>query len=200
MQESQSSRCCARSINPTPRRWTCSSFALGLSAYPMVPRPRRYSRPNRASRPSDAISLLHPSLLPGHQPVRPSPDLSPGVLNRARALRRAISKFPTDKKENRYSLSSLPVPRIPLVDTSHVPRHPAPRTRKRTRLASNERACVIAAREEIPIHQHAPSFPRPGKMDKKTETLPSRVSSFSRFGNTEKRGNFSFLLRTFIRW
>lgn len=36
MQESQSSRCCARSINPTPRGWTRSSFALGLSAYPTV--------------------------------------------------------------------------------------------------------------------------------------------------------------------
>lgn len=101
-------------------------WSIGLSDRPMVPRPhprpRRYSRPNRASRPSDAISLLYPSLLPGHQPVHPSLGLSPAVLNRARALRRAISKFPTDKKENRYSLSSLPVPRVPLVDTSsHVP-------------------------------------------------------------------------------
>lgn len=116
-------------------------WSIGLSGRPMVPRPRprRYSRPNRASRPSDAISLLYPSLLPGHQPVHPSLSLSPTVLNRARALRSAISKFPTDKKENRYSLSSLPVPRAPLVDTSsHVPRHPAPRTRKRTRLATNE--------------------------------------------------------------
>lgn len=126
-------------------------WSIGLSGCPMVPRPRRYSRPNRASRPSDAISLLYPSLLPGHQPVHPSPGLSSAVLNRARALRRAISKFPADKKENRYSLSSLPIPRIPHVDTSsHVPRHPAPRTRKWTRLAMDERARVIAARRRNP--------------------------------------------------
>lgn len=74
-------------------------WSIGLSGRPMVPRPRRYSRPNRASRPSDAISLLYPSLLPGHQPVHPSLSLSSTVLNRARALRRAISKFPTIKKK-----------------------------------------------------------------------------------------------------
>jgi len=120
-------------------------FLLGLLAYPS----------------DDASPLLvirvlielvgpltrYPSLLPGHHPVHRSLGLSLTVLNRARTLRRAISKFPTDKKENQYGLSSLPVPRTPLVDTSsHVSRHSAPRTRKRTRLATSGRTRVIAGR------------------------------------------------------
>lgn len=141
-------------------------WSIGLSGRPMVPRPRRYSRPNRASRPSDAISLLHPSLLPGHQPVHPSLSLSSAVLNRARALRRAISKFPTNKKENRYSLSSLLVSRIPLVDTSLL-RIPLSGflNMKRTRLATNGRTSRDRYAGKIPIQHHAVW----GKVNKETK-------------------------------
>lgn len=131
-----------RAIDQPSRGWTCSSrWCVGLSVVQWVPRPRshRYSRPNRASsRPSDAISLLHPSLYyPAINPSVPL-GLSPTVLNRAGTLRCAVSKFPADKKENRCSLSPPALPRPFRVDTSlHVPRHPALRTRKRTRLATN---------------------------------------------------------------
>lgn len=136
-----------------------SRWCIGLSAVRWVPRPRprprprphphRYSRPNRASsRPSDAISLLHPSLYyPAINPSVPL-GLSPTVLNRAGTLRCAISKFPADKKENRCSLL-LPFPSAlthrctyPVIRLSeHVSGHDSQRTV----------AGVIAAREEIPM-------------------------------------------------